>query len=56
MKPPGVDNGDLCPKCEASQMPRWKLDGREKARCCQNCGYIQERNPVETGNVQKETH
>jgi Zn ribbon nucleic-acid-binding protein len=38
-----LENGEKCPKCEQPAMPRWKLDGRERARCCQACGHIEER-------------
>lgn len=36
-----ICTGDTCPICKQNQMPPWT--GAEEARCCQKCGYIQER-------------
>lgn len=36
-----IYDGQQCPKCQEPAMPKWK-DGAT-ARCCQVCGYIEER-------------
>jgi len=36
---------DICPKCGQRAMPNW--DSLSTARCCQNCGHVEERELVE---------
>ena len=39
--------GDRCPNCDEAQMPKWG-DSLATARMCQNCGWVEEREPVDT--------
>ena len=41
-----IVTGDLCPICNKKQLPPWA--GSENARCCQSCGYIEERKKDDT--------
>jgi len=39
-------SGDVCPHCNAAQMPAWGELGagyHARARACQTCGFIEER-------------
>ena len=40
------DVADVCPSCGKPQLPPLKVGSIARARACQNCGHVQELDPV----------
>lgn len=48
---------DSCPRCKKPTMPTWNPEGKETARACSSCQFVEERYSSSSAatTVQRET-